>query len=139
MDLRHLLTNIPETHRQYIYDNDGEVVWSGGALFNHYNTYDLKKAIVDGQEMLTTKYPHGESGVIFDNGYQIQREVKYKLKNHGSDMHEFNLIEDGTRALVVTSTEHYSTVAQAKAIGIGKNQTCQSLWKGFAELDTFTS
>ncbi|KAK3710114.1 hypothetical protein LTR37_010545 [Vermiconidia calcicola] len=123
----------------YIYDNSGELIWCGAAMFNHYNTYDFKTARVDGEDMLALKYPHGNTGTIFDNTYRVRREVLLSEDKKDRDMHEFNLIEDGSRVLQVISTEHESTVEQAKAIGLGKNETCNSLWKGIQEVDTLTS
>ena len=107
-------------------------------MFHHFNTFDFKKAMVDGQDMLTVKYPHDGMGVIFDSTYRVRREVLMSANKKKRDMHEFNLIEDGSRALTVTSTEYRSTVEQALAVGL-KSGTCRSLWKGIQELDTVTS
>ncbi len=119
----------------YIYDDTGELIWCGAPLFDHFNTFDFRPSRYRGEDVLTVMWPEHETGVTFDSGYQIVNRVNMT----GMDMHEFNLIEDGTRALTVTSTEHKSIIEQAAAIGFGHNQTCQSLWKGFKEVDTATS
>ncbi|KAK5168359.1 uncharacterized protein LTR77_006929 [Saxophila tyrrhenica] len=119
----------------YIFDDSGELVWCGAATFDHYNTFDFRVEQYQGKDVLTLMYPNEDAGAILDNTYSELNRVEMK----GVDMHEFNLVDDGVHSLMVTSTEHHSTIEQAAEIGIGPNKTCKSLWKGFRELDTATS
>ena len=69
---------------------------------DHFKSFDLRIAKVNGTDMLTAIYPHDNAAVIIDNTYQIVETVVHSSAWEYSNMHDFNVVEDGTRALVLT-------------------------------------
>lgn len=78
------------------------VVWSGAPVFDHFKAFDIRLANVSGTEMLTAMYPHENSAAIINKHYEIVKEVVHSSSWEYSNMHDFNVVEDGTRALVLT-------------------------------------
>lgn len=115
----------------HIYDGRGDLVWSGTAVFQHWNTFDFGMTTIDGQQMMTILFPHGKLGVILDENYRIWKQVA--LDGIRADMHAFRIIENGKRALVVTNQRIESSVEEAKVIRV--NGTCSVAFVGFVELD----
>ena len=126
----------------HIYDNNGELVWSGSHLYDDRTTFDFKVATHNGSQYLTfiagedlhEDESPGGSGVILDSSYQHVKTVDERNGRGTMNMHEFTTIEDGTRALMITYGSTFSEVqspnGQSKKIFVGNN--------GFSEVDTAT-
>jgi hypothetical protein len=71
--------------------------------------------------MLKLWLRHEHTGYIINNSYQVHRTVRVEY----GDMHAFNVIEDGKRALVITLKEEE----------IGFVKTCSALLNGIVELN----
>ena len=132
----------------HIYDGNGELVWSGAPMFKHYNTYDFRTVDVGGEQMASLIFRKDEDGVIFDSNYQVHKTVdmvgempQWLLNALGDErktnMHDFNVIANGTRALVLTKVFENATIEESHAIGFEGN--CTAKWQGFKELDLATS
>lgn len=114
----------------HIYDSNGELIWSGSGMFQHWNAFDFEMTEIDGQQMMTILYPHGKAGIILDSNYQIFRHVPFDSVR--ADMHAFRVIDNGRRALVITHEHMQTSVSEAQAIGVHGNCSVASV--GFAEL-----
>lgn len=132
----------------YIYDGIGELIWSGAPMFKYYNTYDFRTAQVGGEQMATLISRKDEEGVIFDSSYQFNATVdmvgfmpQWLRDSLGAgerltNMHDFNVIDDGKRILMLTKVWENATVEESKAIGFNGN--CTAKWQGLKEIDATT-
>ncbi|CAK4032812.1 Hypothetical predicted protein [Lecanosticta acicola] len=120
----------------HIYDGDGELVWSGAPMVDNWGAIDFKLSNVRGEDMLTfLVHQHGD-GYIVDETLEIQEKIDLGMLGEGFNSHEFNFIENGTRAIVISEQRRDATKDQAMAIQWEKN--CRTLFNGFKELDTET-
>lgn len=125
----------------HIYDRDGELVWSGAHLFDDRPTFDFKVAGYGGEQHLTfitnedlheTDSPGG-SAIILDNTYQRGREIEDRAGRGTMNMHEYNTIDAGRRALTITFESKLADLnvdGETQKMFIGNN--------GFSEIDTET-
>jgi hypothetical protein len=114
-----------------------ELVWSGGPLFENYAAFDFKTVRINGTSHLSlilapSTVRDMESngvGIVMDSQYRIRRKLHLRdaLK---FDMHEFNVVEDGRSALVVTSN-----ALLLKSTGVWVDDIAS----GFQETDLLTS
>jgi hypothetical protein len=133
----------------HIYDQDGELVWSGVAMFNHLNIYDFRLAEVNGSMVPTLIFTEHANGLILDDGYNIRNTVdmfgmdlpQWLLDQighrHTTNMHDFNVIDNGKRAVMLTKVYENATRAESKAVGF--DGECTAKWQGFKEVDVATS
>lgn len=120
----------------HIYDTNGELIWSGAPYVEYINTFDFRMSEVDGQQMLTFVWPHNRrgNGFILDNTYQVHTIVDM-VGNHSKwNMHEFNLIDGGKRALMAFPQDYDPTPISVP----GYNGSCKIGWQGFKEVDVNT-
>ncbi|CDM34811.1 hypothetical protein DTO013E5_3279 [Penicillium roqueforti] len=90
----------------YIYDNTGELVWSGWGISGPGNAHGLHVCKYKGADHLCffqgnqqKGYCRGH-GIIMDNNYRVVRSVQPGGGMASSDMHEFRPINDGKTALM---------------------------------------
>jgi hypothetical protein len=131
----------------HIYDGNGELIWSGSPMFQHYNTYDFRATEYDGRHMASLITHVDEAGFIFDSTYQVQKTVNMtsnvpdwaadKLRDERTaNMHEFYVIANGSRVLMLTKVFEHTSVEESKTIGFNGN--CTAKWEGFKEVDLAT-
>lgn len=121
----------------HIYDQNGDLIWSGAPQFEHKNIYDFRVSTVNDKDMITFNFPydhtHGEA-FILDHTYNIHKLVDMVGNNTGPNMHDFNLIDNGRRALFLTAQDNEETRVSLPWF----NGTCQVGWQGFKEVDVAT-
>ncbi|KAJ5834139.1 hypothetical protein N7447_000165 [Penicillium robsamsonii] len=90
----------------YIYDNTGELVWSGWGISGPGNAHGLHVCKYNGSDHLCffqgsqqKGYCRGH-GIIMDKNYRVVRSVQPGGGMASSDMHEFRPINDGRTALM---------------------------------------
>ena len=131
----------------HIYDGHGELVWSGSPKFQHYNTYDFRATEVEGRQMISLITHKDEAGFIIDETYQVRKTVnmtsevsewaaKHLRPDRTANMHEFYVMANGTRALMLTKVFEESSVEESKTIGFDGH--CAAHWEGFKEIDLTT-
>ena len=131
----------------HIYDGHGELIWSGSPMFEHYNTYDFRASDYDGKHMISLITHKDEAGFLIDSTYQIQKTVNMtsnvpdwaldKMRNERTaNMHEFYVIANGTRVLMLTKVFEHTSVEESKTVGFDGN--CTAKWEGFKEVDLAT-
>ncbi|KKY23276.1 putative Arylsulfotransferase [Diplodia seriata] len=119
-----------------IYDNDGELIWSGACLFNNMNAFDFRPIDYGGgKKYLSLNVGRGTpsiygAGLILSDTYEIVREVQMSAHTTDFNQHEFNVIDDGAAALYVTETSHEVSGA---GIGLGDAATLWARSNGVAE------
>ncbi|KAL7920254.1 Arylsulfotransferase domain-containing protein [Trichoderma austrokoningii] len=142
--------NTPDTHSYlpgqfgpHIFDNHGELIWSGALLFNRSNVYDFRKIRYRGSDALSliagdvgpTATATGV-GFILNSSYEI---VKTIYARDGEqlvhiDMHEFNVIDDGNSALVIIAKK---SLTGESTLPDNTNATVRN--NGFQEIETETN
>ena len=117
-------------------------------MFKHYNTYDFRTTQVNGKQMASLITHKEEHATIFDNTYQTYQDVdmighidEWLLealdeKEVLTNMHDFNVIDDGKRVLMLTKVFENATVEESKVIGW--DGECTAKWQGFKEVDLVT-
>ncbi|KAF2641339.1 hypothetical protein P280DRAFT_468973 [Massarina eburnea CBS 473.64] len=101
----------------YIYDNLGQLVWSGAGTQGASDSHNLHVCEYKAKDHLCFFQGHQHHGwarghgVIMDVNYRVVRTVEAVGSATQTDMHEFRLIDGGKRALV--------TVYQPRAYDLG--------------------
>ncbi|KAI1360258.1 ASST-domain-containing protein [Xylaria arbuscula] len=92
-----------------IYDNDGELVWSGACKYNQRIMYDLYPIELGGQPVLKAMVMHSEfpvsdcgAGVFIDQSYEVVHNFFVDKENNHVNIHEFNYIASRNTTLVTT-------------------------------------
>lgn len=120
----------------HIYDGDGELIWSGAQLFEGYNAFAFRVASIGGKDVLTALEPSEERGLILDDTYQIQDEVHVGEFGKTTNMHDFQIVDNGTRALYLNheTTENMHNARVAGYTG----GPCKVSYNGIEEQDIAT-
>ena len=116
----------------YIYDGNGELVWSGAPTFNGYAVFDFKVSKVDHRDMLSMIWLHGNSSVLIDNNYRTYKTVPTGLDTESTNIHDFQII-DGHKALYLTREQKWTSKENSLAVGF--EGQCYVLFTGFEERD----
>ncbi|KAI9734620.1 MAG: hypothetical protein M1834_002221 [Cirrosporium novae-zelandiae] len=128
----------------HIYDNDGNLVWSGACLDKNRPVVDLKVfSKEDGSSFISfllaaDNHQEDKRGVgwILDNTYTLNKTVYWRKEDEPGNfnMHEFNIVDGGKSALVIIS-EFRSTDISALPRKSGEGLIFNN---GFRELDVET-
>ena len=122
-----------------------ELVWSGSHLISGDRpTFDFKLVTIDGQEMLTVlllpykhsdRYPAG-AGLVINTSLKVTGVVQGK-PGLILDMHEFNVMENGSRALMLSRQPYHRQYDHA--LGFVDTGPLRSIGNpGFVEIDVST-
>ncbi|KAF7717970.1 Uncharacterized protein PECH_004672 [Penicillium ucsense] len=125
----------------HIYDQDGQLIWTGSPKFENRNVFDFKVIHSIGNESyisMILQYSRDHSdpgyGIILDNNYEIFKKTPLRQDLGVFDIHEFN-VKDGKSALV--------TVYLSEEIGLEEfGRPNEKTWLetgGFAEIDLRTA
>lgn len=83
---------------------------------------------------MTVIYPQWNAGTIINSKYEIIKKVSYTPTYATSNMHDFNVVKNGTRALVLTKYRE-TTVSKAMSKVVGFDGRCRVHMDGLKELD----
>lgn len=121
----------------HIYDERGELVWSGVPLFEGYNLKDFRVSNIDGESMLTGAYLHDHGDVVVNSNYELLKTIQVGDGNATFlGMHDFNTVQDGTRALAMTV--NVESALEQESENFLQQEHCEVLYPGFKEFDTAT-
>lgn len=118
-----------------IYDDDGELVWSGGEVFHGNNVKDFKVSNIDGVDRLTAVYTTNNAYAILDDGYEVIQVVT-PPRIGSVNLHDFALADNDTKALVLTQDR--GLVPQEELANVGCDGEQFVHWPGFEERDADT-
>lgn len=121
----------------HIYDGKGELVWSGASKFKNYNTFDFKIQQMDGKDVMTLVYPEFNKAVIMDESYEIYKTIDFDDYDMELNMHDFNLKNNGTRALALHNNHQVATKEMMQAVDWHKE--CLARFTGFEDVDVKNS
>ncbi|KAK3709516.1 hypothetical protein LTR37_010889 [Vermiconidia calcicola] len=116
----------------HIYTQDGTLIWSGAPMFDNGNIEDFRLSNVEGEMLITVMDQRHSRGLIMDQHYQVLK--RHKTSGPGNfNSHEYHVVENGTKALVIYGKGHAFSKSESKAVGYdGK---CQVACDGLAEFD----
>lgn len=97
-------------------------------------SFDLRVANIHGNDKMTVIYPRENAGLILNNKYEIEKRVVYSSNFNYSNMHDFNVIANGERALVLTKNTH-KVIPSPWAKSVGVDGGCSVRADGLKELD----
>ena len=103
-------------------------------MFDHRKSFDLRVADIEGNDMMTVIYPYENAGMILNNNYEVVKRVVYSSNFNYSNMHDFNVIANGERALVLTKETH-KVIPEPWAESVGVDGGCSVRADGLKELD----
>ena len=121
----------------HIYDGKGELVWSGAPVFKHWNTFDFGVGIIGGEPMMTMLSDHERAGYILDSSYEVWKRIDLDANGVSADMHSFQVIDNGTRALIIQRL--WEQTAEEDSQTVGHVGSCFAKYEGFLELDLANS
>ena len=120
----------------FIYDQVGELIWSGAPTFNGYNVKDFKVSRIGDQDMLTGVYAMGGFGVVLNSSYQVHDFV-YVENGSSINIHDVHTVDGGAAYLTMTLNSTMASEEVLSAIG------CESFsdlkYAGFEERDSESS
>jgi hypothetical protein len=103
-------------------------------LSRQYDAFDFRISNVLGEDMLTFIYPHNRTAVILDTHYNVNATIPVAHEGEGVDMHEFHVVDNGTRALFFFNERRKLPKEQSRAVGY-MNGDCTIDDNAFRELD----
>ncbi|KAK3681168.1 hypothetical protein LTR37_020969 [Vermiconidia calcicola] len=131
----------PAWNAPHIYDNNGDLIWSGAPMFNGFSTFDFRVVDVLGKPMLSLIIPHDDNAVILDETYNVYKKIspgpdRLEIGVTSLDIHEFMTSDNGTKALYLTRNRRDASRENSKVIGYDGN--CFAVYSGFSEMDMET-
>ena len=118
----------------HIYDGKGQLIWSGVPMFKGYNAFGFRMSNFNGEDMLSMVYRH-QDAIIMDNHYEIHTKAHVE-EGFDLNMHEFNIVDNGTRLLLMRTVGKKTTRENSASIDFdGK---CNVRFYGFEERDGTT-
>lgn len=121
----------------HIYDNDGELIWSGSHLFNKINVMDFKVQKVGDEEMLSMLYAVEGNAYLLDHAYRVKDTIFVGETGVTFNMHDFHTVEDGSKFLYlqrnVTQASREMSMEE-----LGFDGMCSVTFPGFEERDVET-
>lgn len=119
----------------YIYDANGDLIWSGAPFMDHYKLWDFRVAKYHGADALSGISQRDNAGFILNNQYELVKSIQWSPRWSTSNMHEFHVGEDGKRVLVITKEERKElSVELSREMGLKKGR-CEVTKDGIKELD----
>lgn len=116
-----------------IYDQDGELVWSGADQLDTPNVMDFRVSKVRDGHLLTMLDRDRRSAVMLDNTYEV-RDIVDVTSTSGVNGHELNFVDDGTRMLFISNEQRDAPDVDKEAVGWDGGE-CFASYNGFVELD----
>ena len=120
-----------------IYDQDGELVWSGAPTFKGYNIKDFKMSKVNGVDMLSGVWTHDHVEMLMDNNYKIYKKL-HAAQDPGVSLniHGFNTVDNGTLALAMILRQ--GAASKEESARVGFDGKCRVTFPGFEVYNTTT-
>lgn len=119
----------------HIYDAHGDLIWSGGPAFKHWNTFDFGVVQIKNELKLSLLSHHVKKGFILNDRYEVEMVAPLVLNDdEKADMHSFNVIDGGRRALIIHNRP-INTTTEVSQHQVGFNGPCLAEYQGFRELD----
>lgn len=123
----------------HIYDNDGELVWSGADQLDTSNVMDFKLSHIKGVPHITVLDRDRKEGLIINTNYELVDSFLVDYDHDNVNGHELHFVEDGTSALILRNNDEDAPVDEAENIGWDSEEhwgkPCRANYNGMRELD----
>ena len=86
---------------------------------------------------MTFAYRDDCAAVFMDKNFKIKKEGRFAEDLGDLNMHDLNVVEGGSRALVLTKQRGTATEQMSRDVGLGKG-VCHAAFDGFKVMDTTT-
>lgn len=114
----------------------GELVWNGGREVDYFNIFCLQVVEFNGETMLSYLQPEESQGVVMNNHYEPIRHVRVGTIGVNENMHDFQLVDGGTKALYLTNI--HKRVSREKSLIYDYDGECNVAFVGIEERDIGT-
>ncbi|KAK5174064.1 uncharacterized protein LTR77_001144 [Saxophila tyrrhenica] len=118
----------------HIYDQQGELVWSGSRQLDTSNVMDFRLSKIKGKDHLTVLDRDRREGLIINDNYELVDSFPVDWDHRDNvNGHELNFVGDGSKVLVVRNNKEESTPGEGESIG--HSGPCRANYNGMRELD----
>ena len=122
-----------------IYDQDGELVWSGACMFRNQNAYDFRVFEANStQYLFALLYAYGDDtkghGTVLDSSYSSAYNVTAPVEVTNFNMHEYNVFEEDNqvKALHILQEPKFMDIRELEHQGLEAGWVADL---GFREVD----
>lgn len=102
-------------------------------MFQSANTFDFRVIEVEGQRWMSVLCTYLESAFLLDEHYRIRKTIPLGARGQVINMHDFNVIENGTRALALH--RNITDPGKEQINGLGRHGQCRAISQWFEERD----
>lgn len=114
-----------------IYDRNGELVWSGAPQFNNSVCWNFRVSEYHGREVLTFNLDD-QAALVMDSHYNVVESFQ-PLGQGKLNMHEFNIVDDGSRYVIMKTDVKEASKAFLRDMTVPR---CRIRFNGFEEHET---
>lgn len=119
----------------HIYDQHGELIWSGVPMLSGFDAFDFKVSQYNGEDMLSMVYRH-ENGILINSQYGLEKKFDITDSVGRLNMHDFSTHHNGTTALMLKTV---TKSASEKALDLAElDYSCRVRFYGFEEVNATT-
>lgn len=102
-------------------------------MFGNMSVMDFRISKLHGENVISLIRPEVREGVFLDNSFRIVEDIAID----GFNMHDFNLVDNGERALIITRGVRNASEELSRVTGLEHGQ-CEANFLGIEEVDTKT-
>lgn len=130
--------NVANWSGPYIYDQTGELIWSGATLGSgkeRYEGFDFKVAQVDGEDSLSFIHPRDCSAIVLDQSYQEKRHLHIgdtappKCSPLMTNIHDLQIYDKDDELIIMSITR--GELDQQAMAAVNFNESCAIYYNGF--------
>lgn len=111
-------------------------MWNGGREVDYFNVFSLQVTQFNGQNMLSFLQPAESQGVVMNNHYAPVRHVRVGTSGSTGNMHDFQIVDDGTKALYLTNLR--KQISRERSRYYDYDGECEVIFAGIQERDLET-
>lgn len=121
----------------HIYDNDGELIWSGTHLTERSDAFNFGIQEFQGEKRLVFAYRDELSAVVLDNSYKVINTAHIAPNIMVYNAHDLNMVDHGRHALSTFKHAGEATLEESRQVGF-TDGPCSVAFDGFRVRDTNT-
>lgn len=118
-----------------IYDQEGELIWSGADQLDQANIMDFRVSDWKGKKMLTMLDHDRADGIVIDNNYEVRDLILITEDKDHVNGHEFQWVDNGKNVIVIRQDKQDATQEEKDAVGFKGDGECKANYNSFHVLD----
>lgn len=103
-------------------------------MFQGSDSYDFRMSDFGDEKLMTFAYRDDCAAVFMENNYKVKKEGRFAEDLGDLNMHDLNVVEGGTQALVLTKQRGVATEKMSKGVGLQQG-LCHCAFDGFKVMD----